>query len=124
VVAEPSVEHDEILDLRVYSLTAVKKAAYRGAARCTVVIGSPDGDRLPVRFAFRPGTSASAAQEAVRRFHEDLVDEDLRERLNAETAPLRGLILAHAFSRTDLRPIPPPARQVHPPRRRALRRHQ
>jgi His-Xaa-Ser system protein HxsD len=102
MVAEPPAERDEILDLRVYSPTAVKKAAYRSAARCTVVIGSPDGDRLPVRFVFRPGTAASAAHEAVCRFHEDLVDEDLRERLNAETAPLRGLILAHAFSRTDL----------------------
>lgn len=99
----PATEpHDEILDLRAYSLSAVKKAAYRSADRCTVVLGGPDGDRLPVRFEFRPGTADSAAREAIRRFHEDLLDEDLRERLNIETGPLRGVILAHAFSRTDL----------------------
>lgn len=102
MVAEPSAERDEILDLKIYSPTAIKKAAYRAADRCTVIVGSPDGDRLPVRFMFRPGTADGAAREAVRRFHEDLVDEDLRERLNTETASLRGLILAHAFSRTDL----------------------
>lgn len=102
MVSEPPAERDEILDLRIYSPIAIKKAAYRVADRCTVVLGSPEGDRLPVRFEFRPGTADGTARETVRRFHEDLVDEDLRERLNAETGPLRGLILAHAFSRTDL----------------------
>lgn len=90
------------LDTRLYRLLAVQKAAYRVAEKCTVVLGSPDGDRLPLTFSFRPQTSEDAAEEAVRIFHQELLDEELRAVIHEETDSLRALILAHTFSRTDL----------------------
>lgn len=83
-------------------MLAVKKAAYRVAQRCTITLGTPAGDMLPLTFAFRPGTSETAADEAVRLFHQELLDEELRAAIHEETDSLRALILAHTFSRANL----------------------
>jgi His-Xaa-Ser system protein HxsD len=90
------------LNLGVYRLTAVKKAAYRMAERCTAVLGAPEGNTLPVTFLFKPGTVEAVALEAVRVFFQELLDQDLREQVAEETGPVRALILAHAFSKTNL----------------------
>lgn len=90
------------IDVRAYRLTAIKKAAYRLANRCTVVLGPPDEHAVPVSFRFRPGTAEETALEAVRAFYDEVMDQELREQIAEETAPLRTLILAHAFSKVDL----------------------
>lgn len=90
------------IDLRTYRLAAVKKAAYRLADRCTAMLGTAEGEKLPVAFTFKPGTSESDAREGVRLFYQELLDQDLREHVAEETAPMRALILAQAFSKTDL----------------------
>jgi hypothetical protein len=41
-------------------------------------------------------------EEAVRFFHQELLDEDLRVTIHEETDSIRALILAHTFSRTNL----------------------
>jgi His-Xaa-Ser system protein HxsD len=90
------------VDTRQYRTLCVQKAAYRLAEKCTVVLGSSEGDLLPLAFWFRLGTSEDAAEEAVRLFHQELLDEELRAVIHEETNALRALILAHTFSRTDL----------------------
>ncbi|RYG28603.1 His-Xaa-Ser system protein HxsD [bacterium] len=82
--------------------TAIKKAAYRIADRCTVILQSPAGDELPVLLTFKGGTTERAASSVVRSFYQDLLDQELREQVAEETGPMRALILAHAFSKTDL----------------------
>ena len=62
------------LDTRLYRIVAVKKAAYRVAERCTITLGSPEGDLLPLTFSFPPSTSEQAVEEAVRLFHQELLD--------------------------------------------------
>jgi len=90
------------VDLRVYRLSAVQKVAYRLADRCTVKIGLLDIERLPLTFLFSPKIDEAAAREIVRLFFQELLDQELRERVREETAPLRALLLAQAFSKTDL----------------------
>jgi His-Xaa-Ser system protein HxsD len=90
------------LNLNVYRLFAIQKAAYRLAERCTAVLGEPRDEHLEVRFAFRPGTGEDQAREAVRQFFQELLDQELREKVGEETGPLRHLVIAQAFSRTDL----------------------
>jgi His-Xaa-Ser system protein HxsD len=90
------------IDLRVHRLTAIKKAAYRVADRCTAMLQSPREHALPVLFTFKPGTSQDSARAAVRAFFQELLDQDLREEIAEETGPMRALILAHAFSKTEL----------------------
>ncbi len=93
---------DLVLDLRAYRLSAVKKAAYRFAARFTAVFGSPDQDRLPVSLRFQASVTESAAREVTRQFFQELLDQELREHIADETNAVRTLILAHAFSNADL----------------------
>jgi His-Xaa-Ser system protein HxsD len=90
------------LDLRVYRLSAITKTAYRMAARCTAVLGAQTGQNLAVSLRFKPTTTEAGATEAARSFFEELLDQELREQIAAETAPVRALILAHAFSKIDL----------------------
>jgi His-Xaa-Ser system protein HxsD len=94
--------HETNVDTRLYQILAVKKAAYRIAEKCTIVLESLDGHLLPLTFSFRAGTSDAAVEEAVRLFYQELLDEELRAVIHEETDALRALILAHTFSRTDL----------------------
>lgn len=90
------------VDTTVYSVLALKKAAYRLADRCSVVIGVPEETRVAISFTCAGSNGEDAVRDCVRRFFEEAGDYDLRERIANETAPLRNLILAHAFSRTKL----------------------
>lgn len=91
------------IDLRVYRLTAVKKAAYRVADRCTVALGEPSGHSLSVSFLPRATTpDPTVLDEAIRVFFEELLDQELREQVAEDTASLRTLILAQAFSKVDV----------------------
>lgn len=91
-----------VVDLGSYRLSAVQKTAYRFAARCTVVIGATGQASLPISFTFPAGTPELAAIEVARQFFQELLDQELREQIAEETRPIRALILAHAFSKTDL----------------------
>jgi len=91
-----------MIDVRVYRLTAVKKAAYRMADRCTAVIGELADPLVPVRLCFKPGTTESSGLETARLFFQELLDQELREQIADETSAVRTLILAHAFSKADL----------------------
>ena len=93
---------DTKIDLQVYRPIAIKKAAYRVADRCTVILEKSDSKTQGLRFVFPSKASEAAAEEAVRLFYQELLDEELRADLHEETDALRALILAHAFSRTDL----------------------
>ncbi|MFL5356136.1 His-Xaa-Ser system protein HxsD [Archangium sp.] len=90
------------VDMRAYRLAAVQKTAYKLAERCTAVIGAPEGNGLPITFVFRPETVESDALEVVRLFFQELLDQELREQIGDETRAVRALILAQAFSRTNL----------------------
>ncbi|TMQ13234.1 MAG: His-Xaa-Ser system protein HxsD [Deltaproteobacteria bacterium] len=90
------------LDLRCYRLSAIKKAAYRFADRFTAVLGSPAQDRIAISLRFKSTVTEVAAREATRMFFQELLDQELREQIAAETDPIRTLILAHAFSNLDL----------------------
>ncbi len=90
------------VDLRCYRLSAVQKAAYKLAGKCTVVLGSVDIASLPITFLFPRATNNNEALDVVRLFFQDLLDQELREQIAEETRALRALLLAHAFSKTDL----------------------
>jgi His-Xaa-Ser system protein HxsD len=90
-----------MLDTAVYRLAAIQKTGYRLAERFTLAVGSPEGTRLPVMLMLPPGASASAT-ELVKGFYRELCDQELRESIAEQTKDVRALLLAHAFSRTDL----------------------
>lgn len=83
-----------------YSLEALQKAAYRIADRCVVVFHDTEEGRVSMELIAVSASESLAS--LVQQFFRDALDYALRERIAGETAALRNLILASAFSRTRL----------------------
>jgi His-Xaa-Ser system protein HxsD len=91
-----------LLNADAYHLAAIQKTSYAFADRCTALIRNVQDGVIPLSLVFRPTTMETDALEVARRFLQDLLDQELREQIGEETRAIRSLILAHAFSRTDL----------------------
>jgi His-Xaa-Ser system protein HxsD len=95
----PDPECSLWIDLRVYSLTALKKAVYAMGAVASGSVELVD-QKAKVEFVF---VNQNANQrEFQARFWRELVDYDLRETIARETEALRNLIVAHALSNVPL----------------------
>ena len=95
-------EHMQItFDEKLYNVEAIQKAAYRSLNVFTVDITITDGK---INCLLKPNISASEAGFAhgVEEFKKDVLDQQLRIKLKAETEPIRNLILGIAFSNTGL----------------------
>jgi His-Xaa-Ser system protein HxsD len=90
------------LSTAIYGLDAIKKTAYRFADKTSVIIQPGDGSTVSVVFNFVGKHAAHDPEKIIADFCNELLDQDLREIIKAETMPVRNLILAHAFSRTTL----------------------
>lgn len=91
-----------VLDLRIYRLTAIQKTSYRFAREFTAVLGPLDGNLLSATFEFPQSTTCEHATTRMREFFTELLDQELREQIAEETHAIRSLIIAQAFSKTDL----------------------
>jgi His-Xaa-Ser system protein HxsD len=85
------------LDSSVYSLDAVKKAAYRFSDRFAADI-SATPDQIICDLTYAPGLGEGEQASMVAEFRKELLDQDLRETIGRETAAVRNAILAVAFS--------------------------
>lgn len=89
-------------DLGIYSTLAIEKACYRFSDRLVFDIKT-DQDRLLVEIGSRaPEINPVTFELHVNDFRSEALDQNLREKIKSETAGVRNLILAHAFSRTGL----------------------
>lgn len=84
-----------------FSLETIKKAAYRLVAHFSADI-RPENTLIKCRLEFRAPVSRADAEEAVRAFRDEVLDQDLRVIIAEETAPIRNATLAYAFSQTKL----------------------
>ena|ERR1700674_3433332 len=92
---------DVTFDSAVFSVDAVKMACYRFLDRFTSDIELCDG-KIVCHLEFEEKLDGSAPDAHVDNFKKEVLDQDLRLKLKAETEPIRNLILAHAFSKTGL----------------------
>ncbi len=88
------------IDPHVYRLSAVKKAAYRIGDRCYAQIETVSDDLIQVRLKAKSETHSDQALEG--EFRNELLDQELREAIAEETAGIRNLLLAQAFSGASL----------------------
>lgn len=82
-----------------HSLDAVQRAAYRFSDRlsCDIADG-PETIDVIVHLA----DGAGEPETVLADFRIEVLDQTLRERIRAETADVRNLVLALAFSKTGL----------------------
>jgi His-Xaa-Ser system protein HxsD len=86
-------------DSEVYRLSAIKKAAYKFGGLFHILI-EQHGQVAEVRLT--PKESCKSPDAFVGEFCNEVLDQDLRETVAEETAGIRNLLLAQAFSKTSL----------------------
>lgn len=85
----------------LYSVEVIKKAAYRLSDRAVCDLRTEGSEFVCTLRFLSPQTQAQAARLA-DDFALEVLDQDLRRSVAAETAALRNAILAYAFSRADI----------------------
>lgn len=88
-------EHELNFDVRVFSLDTIKRALYRFSDKCSFDIQLKDSG-ITVKI------KTSASDDLLAKIKNEVLDQDLRDTLSKETANVRALILANAFSNTGL----------------------
>ena len=89
------------VDLAVYSLDCIKRSAYRFTDSFALDL-KVEGNTALCALSFDEKASDQVMDQVVASFQKELLDQDLRATVRAETKEVRNLILAHAFSRTGL----------------------
>ena len=85
--------------LSMFSLEAIKRAAYALMARATVEFETTPAK---VRCILVPTSLVEEPEALERDFRREIVDQDLRISIEAQTEPMRNAILGLTFSRTGL----------------------
>lgn len=97
----PSLSEFVAFSQRVYDLDTVKKAAYRFLDRFSTDF-QVDGDQILCVLTFSPLTARDVIEAAIADFKKEVLDQDLRRSVAAETAAYRNAILALAFAPSKL----------------------
>jgi His-Xaa-Ser system protein HxsD len=90
------------IDLSVYSLDTVKKAAYKFTSECAVLFEQESPNLLIVILSFVGEQTKDRKLQIAGALCNEILDQDLRETIAKKTESSRNLILAHAFSKTSL----------------------
>lgn len=105
---DPTIQVDSIVisadlsfDRSVYSLETIKKAAYRYIDKFSADIGVT-GDIYTVTLRFTFISKDESIESLVEDFRKEVLDQDLRSSIKAETESYRNLIFSYVFSKTNL----------------------
>lgn len=88
-------------DSRVFHLATIKKAAYRFIDKFSTDF-CYEGHEIRCLLRFKSSLDQALHALLVEDFRKEVLDQDLREQIRAETEPIRNLIFAHAFSKTGV----------------------
>ncbi len=88
-------------DCRAYDLLSIQKAAYKFGDRCHVLV-SPDVDNSRVTVLLQAKRVLDNPKFLAGEFCNEVLDQQLRKVVAEETAGVRDLLLAQAFSKTNL----------------------
>lgn len=93
-----------VVNLDLYTRDAVRKAAYKFTGDWYVELVSTSEQAVTVMFTAKG--EGRVSDQVRKEFHNELLDQTLREQIATETLAVRNLIMAHALSKLDL--IEPP----------------
>lgn len=90
-----------LLDTELFSLDIIKKVIYRNSGKYNINL-KKDKSIVILKLTSVDGNEIVNEDEVSNDLNRDLVDQSLRENLNQETRELKSLIIAQAFSNTNL----------------------
>jgi His-Xaa-Ser system protein HxsD len=108
------------LDPRIYTREAILRASYWHTNTAYIVLPESSDDSLIVKIRLKhsgqtlENPKPITVAEFVGEFCNSLVDFELRRQVEAETAPVRQLILAKAFSESGILEDEPPGTIADP----------
>ena len=85
----------------VYPLDVLKKAAYRFIDSFSIDF-IPKDNQIYCTLNFNEKLTDKQCEYYLDQFKKEVLDQDLREKIKKETEPIRNLVLAQAFSKTNL----------------------
>ncbi len=88
-------------DPKVFSLDTVKRALYRFADLCSFDIQLIN-EQIKVKLVIPISADPMKMDDLCHRIRNEVLDQDLRDTISKDTANIRTLILANAFSNTGL----------------------
>lgn len=94
-------EQDLEFDAQVYSADAVQRACYRFSDRVSSEVTVDEGT-IHCRLFLSEDVDGDSRDQLVADLRNEVLDQVLRERVRAETADVRNLVFALAFSNTGL----------------------
>jgi His-Xaa-Ser system protein HxsD len=89
-------------DADIYSCLAIEKGCYRLSDVLSAVVAKDGKDYLVQITFLGNGKTPEGIEATLARLKNEILDQNLREKIKVETAATRNLILAYAFSRTGL----------------------
>jgi His-Xaa-Ser system protein HxsD len=92
-------EHRLSFDNAGHSIDAVQRAAYRLSDRLSCEVSEGDG---VIDVVLHIADNEDNPDGILADFRNEVLDQVLRERIRDETAEVRNLVLAAAFSKTGL----------------------
>jgi His-Xaa-Ser system protein HxsD len=108
------------LDPRIYSKDAILRTSYWFTDLAYIHLPESPNDRLAVRISLKQSIPTLGSpkpvtiNELVGEFCNSLLDFELRRQVEVETAPVRQLILAKAFSESGVLEDEPPGTIADP----------
>lgn len=93
------IEHRLTFDAACYTADAVERAAYRFSDRLSSEVSA---DAASITCVLRVSGGDAQAEQVLADFRNEVLDQTLRARIRDETREVRNLILALAFSNTEL----------------------
>lgn len=93
------------VDTELYALPAVTRTAYKFTGQYHVALRRPDevnARRVTITLTPKSAGARVDERQLTGDFLNELLDQALRERLEAECGPIRELIVAQAFSEANL----------------------
>jgi His-Xaa-Ser system protein HxsD len=97
-----SVNHVDLsFDNDVFPVDTIKRALYRFADRCSFDVELVE-KKTKVTLHIPANMTEPGVDDLCYRIRNEVLDQDLRDSISRETANIRTLILANAFSNTGL----------------------
>lgn len=86
----------------IYAIDVIKRAAYKFTDRCAFEFEYVDELKVILNITFLAIANDETQKDIINQLHNEILDQDLRRIVSAETEQVRNLILANAFSNTKL----------------------
>ncbi|RDD30558.1 His-Xaa-Ser system protein HxsD [Prosthecochloris sp. ZM] len=90
-----------VVDTTIYSLVAIRAAAYPFLSNYHILV-TPSDDRHSVVIIFEAKLPERDINTDLKEYCNSLLDHQVRVQLDASNGKIRDLIVAHAFSPIDL----------------------